>query len=245
MPYLPGNKDAIEPPHECRCIACHRPLTTGIGYFVIDDDGRSFPAGPTCFKNLTGLPHTAAAILALGTVNEDGVSSEGETTAQQRSPVSRADTRRRTAKENVLLRADILPRKGFTNTDASQFQEFLARQDALTDADISRIETLVSNIVKSDERKSLEQLKWCNTVYVQIQRLLFWEEGYEGTKKRLERLKEPLRANNGLLDNNMSDLMTWSKMAAKISNIPNSIEGLLFNTNQERYNRFMLERKGP
>lgn len=143
------------------------------------------------------------------------------------------------------MRADILPRKGFTNTDASQFQEFLARQDALTDADIGKIETLVSIIVQSDERKSLEQLKWCNTVYVQIQRLLFWEEGYEGTKKRLERLKESLRANNGLLDNNMSDLMKWSKIAAQISNIPNSIEGLLFNTNQERYNRFMLERKGP
>lgn len=242
MRYFPGNKDVVEPPQECRCHKCKHPLKSGIAYFVIDEEGQELPVGPKCFKDWTGRATSSALTLALGFV-EDGDNSQRGALAPQfdKASPSESDRRQKTAKENVMLRSKKLPEKGFLKTDREMFMEFLPRINNLTTEDVSEIERRVSDLVRKDRTKELKNMKWCNTVYGQMQRLLNWKEGFKSTKERVAQMRDHLRIYNGLLDKEMIKLREWSVAAEKYG-IANSINGIYFAVNQARFDQY-IQRK--
>jgi hypothetical protein len=242
MSYMPRDKKPVEPPLECRCAECNRPLKTGLAYFALDEaTDTEIPLGPKCFKDLTGHKPSAATVLALGAVVEEG---EGE--AKQKKP-SLAKTfktagrlltaRQKTARANVLLRAHILPERGFVSTDADQFAEFLGRADNLTAEDMNEIESRVARTVRNDERRELEQLRFCYTVHVQIERLLASGKVPSRPTEIMESFEENLHSYNGLTNKQMDLLHNWAAIGWERYKIPDAIEGIHFPANEARHIR--------
>jgi hypothetical protein len=242
MTYLPGNKDVIEPPHKCICSECNRGLPTGIAYFVINDEREHLPVGPNCFEKLTGLRVSKALNLALGTAREEGKSSKGETANKfNESSITASEKRRKIAEENVLLRAEKLPERGFTNTDKEKFIEFLPRIKTLAEEDLQEIERRVAAVSKSDPCKVLSNLMRCKTVYGQLQRLLIeWKER-QMPDENILKMRDQLCSRNGLVDWQMERVKMWST-AAKKCKIASSVEGIHFKENQARYDKWRQTR---
>lgn len=180
------------------CMSCDgtaRPLKRGIAVHFSDQQGDVFVTGPDCYKKHTDIS-SLSYIPVVGGIGFNDISTGAIRASVDRlysgaTPLERTfDQRQDDAFNNVMLRAPILPQKGF-RIDQPGLKKYLPCEFPYHEKILQEIEEYVQEGLKRG-RRELWQLKSAQYVFTQItalkdKKLSAWECNFlAGTEKRLK-----------------------------------------------------------